>query len=54
MKLSHLQTPRTLADCEFRTGYHSVSPSELRHRREDLFLLAICAVAAVLMLVGVI
>ena len=30
MKLSHLQTPRTLADCQFTYGYTSVRPMAYR------------------------
>lgn len=27
MKQSHLTTPRTLADCQFTSGYRSVAPA---------------------------
>lgn len=33
MKHSHLITPRTLADCEFRSGYYSAQPSQVPRTR---------------------
>ena len=47
MKPSHYQTPRTLADCTFTTGYASA-----RAERRTAFLEAIAAIA-VFALIGV-
>lgn len=54
MKHSHLSTPRTLADCEFRTGYHGISPAERSARRVDVAIAVVGTLAVVLMLIGVI
>lgn len=54
MKLSHLQTPRTLADCQFTSGYPTRYRHERRARRADLFMVVVCVVAAGLMLLGLI
>ena len=47
MKQSHLTAPRTLAECEFTTGYGLVEyPHEASHRAVDL-LVAVVAVALI-------
>lgn len=54
MKRSHLQTPRTLAECEFTSGYPIDNPNEASARRADVFLVIVCTLAAGLMLLGII
>lgn len=54
MKHSHLQTPRTLADCQFTSGYPTRYRYERSARRADLFLIVVCVAAAGLMLWGII
>lgn len=54
MKRSHLQTPRTLAECEFTCGYPIDNPNEVSARRADVFLVIVCVLAVGLILLGVI
>ena len=53
MKPSHIQTPRTSSECQFTTGYPSVSLREPLWEKVAGYLLAFgigCALAAVLVI----
>jgi len=46
MKPSHLTTPRTLAECQFTTGYQSAEVARRDYPLLFWILLWVCAVAA--------
>jgi hypothetical protein len=54
MKPSHYTTPRTLADCQFTSGYPTRYRFERQAKRADVFMVVVCVAAAGLMLLGVI
>lgn len=49
MKPSHIQTPRTLAECTWTTGYSSVRPERKTHWLEVVACVAIFAGIGVLL-----
>lgn len=50
MKPSHVHAPRTLADCDFRTGYPIAHPSR-PHTMLEVILGSLVTIALVLMFV---
>lgn len=58
MKQSHITTPRTLAECQFQTGYRPAMPRDLWAEAGHLILSAAAAVglvgAVVLVVLGAI
>lgn len=52
--MKNCRTPRTIAECDFTTGYAIDNPAERSARRTDLYLVVVCVLAAGLMLLGVI
>lgn len=52
--MKNYRTPRTIAECDFTTGYPIDNPNEAAARRSDIYLAVICVLVAGLMLWGII
>ena len=52
MKPSHLTTPRTLADCQFSTGYARVELARRSAGRVEILIAVLAAAVCVAMLLG--
>lgn len=53
MKPSHLTTPRTMADCQFSTGYERIELVRRTAGRAELVMAVLAVVVGIAMLLGV-